>query len=151
MLGRGVGSALPALVIAGTIKFGSGKIFKGATEEIAPHELATSSLFTSRTAIGINLVEASAAGLATGALLSPTDDAKARSLTSFVEDRAQSGLAGALTYSTLALSAIGLQKSAEMRFLNDGEVGKSLGKVLGKTLANPVAKRATVRRARRYC
>ncbi len=120
MLGRGVGGLLPTVGLAIGARFAVGR----AMERTG---MSAEGVLSKRSVIGLNAVESGATGFASGALLKPTDDAKANSWTSFVQDRAFGGVSGGLSFAALSMTSLGLNKLASAEAARAFKLDKVLG------------------------
>ena len=82
MVGRGVGGFLPTAAVAAVTRFGFGR----ALEHLDIH---ADNLLLKQSAIGLSTAESVVTGLASGAILKPTDEATARNWQDFAEDQSE--------------------------------------------------------------
>lgn len=114
-LGSAAGGLLPLLAVGKVVK---SQMAAGAME-------AQGGLLSRRAAIGLTLKESAATGFLHDALLRPTAESG-----NFWSDRLTNGVGGALTFSAMTATSLGLAGASESGF------AKAL--VLGKTMRNPV-------------
>lgn len=114
-LGSAAGGLLPLLAVGKVVK---SQMAAGAVE-------AQGSLLSRRAAIGLTLKESAATGFLHDALLRPTAEGG-----NFWTERLSSGVGGALTFSAMTATSLGLAGASESGF------AKALS--LGKTMRSPV-------------
>ena len=120
MLGRGVGGLLPTVGLAIGARFAVGRAMERSG-------MSAEGVLSKRSVIGLNALESGATGFASGALLKPTDDAKAKSWTGFLEDRAYGGVSGGLSFAALSMTSLGLNKLASVEAARAFKVDRVLG------------------------